>query len=135
MGDIPSSAYLCRKKRKKKIKPEHEFLTEVSASSAGPHTHCREGAVRGGCWVRAPLLVWGPALRGGAGQGRAYPGAALRGRRHQGEGVIQKRVHLLPGLFNGGLGGHVGWRSRGRVKDLVSGGGAAVVRGQVGVRL
>lgn len=108
------------------------------ASAAGRHTHSREGAVRGGSWVRAPLPAWRAGLGGGAWQGRAYPahpGASLRGRRHQGEGVIQKGVHLLPRLLNGGLGGHIGWRGRCRVKHLVGRGGAAVVWRQVGVRL
>ncbi len=111
-------------------------MTKVMASAAGQHTHCRKGAVRGGCWVRAPLPARRAGLWGGAGQGRAYPahpGAALRGRRHQGEGIIQKGMHLLPGLLNRGLGGHVGRWSRGRVKDLISRGGAAMVWGQVRV--
>lgn len=88
--------------------------------------------MRRGCWVRAPLPAWGAGLGGGAGQGRAYPaqpGAALRGRGHQGEGVIQEGVHLLPCLLDGGLGGHVGGRGRGRVKHLVGRGGAAMVWG------
>lgn len=91
--------------------------------------------MRGGCWVRAPLPAWGAGLRGGAGQGRAYPGAALRGWRHQSEGVIQEGVHLLSRLLDGGLGGHVGRWCWGRVKHLISRGGAAVVWGQVRVRL
>lgn len=108
------------------------------ASAAGRHTHCRKGAVRGGCWVRAPLPASGAGLGGGAGQGRAYPahpGAALRGGRHQGKGVIQEGVHLLPRLLDRGLGGHVGWWGRGRIKHLVGRRGAAMVWGQVRVRL
>lgn len=108
------------------------------ASAAGRHTHCRKRAVRGGCWVRAPLPAWGAGLGGGARQSRAYPAhpdAALRGRRHQGEGVIQEGVHLLPRLLYGGLGGHVGGWGRCRIKHLVSRGGAAMVWGQVRVRL
>lgn len=69
---------------------------------------------------------------------RAYPtdpGAALRGWRHQGEGVIQEGVHLLSCLLDGGLRRHVWRRRRGGVKHLISRGGAAVVRGQVRVRL
>lgn len=91
-----------------------------------------------GCWVRAPLPAGGASLRGWAERGGAYPtepGAALRGRRHQSEGVIQERVHLLTGLLDGRLRGHVGRGSRGGVKHLVGGRRAAVVRGQVGVRL
>lgn len=91
--------------------------------------------MRGGCWVRAPLPAWRAGLRGGAGQGRAYPGAALRGWRHQGEGVIQEGVHLLSRLLNRWLGGHVGWWHRGGVEHLISRGRAAVVWRQVRVRL
>lgn len=106
------------------------------ASAAGRHTHCRKRAVRGDCWERAPLPATRAGLGGRAGQGRAYPahpGAALRGWRHQGKGVIQEGVHLLPCLLDGGLGRHVGWWGRGRIKHLVSRGGAAVFRGQVRV--
>lgn len=74
-----------------------------------PDTHSREGALRGGCWVRAPLFARGAGLGGVARQGGAYP-AALRGRRHQCESVVQQGVHLLPGLLDRGLGGHVGRR-------------------------
>lgn len=60
--------------------------------------------------------------------------AALRGGRHQGEGIVQQRVHLLPRLLDGGLWGHVGgWgrgvagrRRRGTQEDIVRGGGAPV---------
>lgn len=44
-------------------------------------------------------------------------------------------MHLLTGFLDGGLGRHVGRGCRGGVKHLVGGGGASVVRGQVGVRL
>lgn len=138
MGDIPSSAYLYReRKRKRKSKLKSRDRRKM-ASAAGRQTHCRKGAVRGGCWVRAPLPAWGAGLGRGAGQGRAYPAhpsAALRGRRHKGKGIIQEGVHLLPRLFDGGLGGHVGRWGWGRVKHLVSRGGAALVWGQVRVRL
>lgn len=71
--------------------------------------------------------------------------AALGGGRHQGKGVVQQRVHLLPRLLDGGLRGHVGGRGRGvagrrrsRTQEDVVGGGGAPVRGSlalVGVRL
>lgn len=71
--------------------------------------------------------------------------AALRGGRHEGKGIVQQGVHLLPRLLNGGLRGHVGrwrrgvtWRRGSRTQeDIVSGGGTPV-RGSwalVGVRL
>lgn len=44
-------------------------------------------------------------------------------------------MHLLTGFLDGGLGGHVGRGCGGGVKHLVGGGGTAMVRGQVGVRL
>lgn len=71
-------------------------------------------------------------------QGRAYPadpGAPLGGWRHQGEGVIQEGVHLLTRLLDGRLGGHVGRRCGGRIKDFISRRRAAAVWGQIWVRL
>lgn len=58
--------------------------------------------------------------------------AALRGGRHQREGVVQQGVHLLPRLLDRRLRGHVGGRGRGVArrrtsrtqKDIVGGGGA-----------
>lgn len=72
--------------------------------------------------------------------------AALRGGRHQGEGVVQQRVHLLPRLLDARLRRHVGrrWggvsrRGGGGPQEDVVGGGGAPVRGAplalVGVRL
>lgn len=59
--------------------------------------------------------------------------AALRGGRHQGKGIVQQGVHLLPRLLNGGLWGHVGgWgrgvarRRRSRTQEDIVGGGASV---------
>lgn len=96
---------------------------------------------------RSGAPAWGAGGRGVAADPREGDSciAGLRGGRHEGKGVVQQGVHLLPRLLDGGLRGHIRgwgwgvtwWRRRGTQEDVVGGGGAPVWGSWalVGVRL